>query len=303
MPTIDVSGYLESRDPEDLRSCAAQVRDASEQVGFYTLTGHGVPVNLIDAAFVTARRFFALSLTDKQRLLMDRTDWPLGGVGYLPVGERKLPHRSKGNRNEAFLVKSGQQIGIEDNQWPGEVELPGMRELLTSYGTAMTDLARSLLPIYAVALELEPGFFDAAFTAPFYRLRMTHYPPLRSDELDDYSIAPHVDSTFITILAQESAGLTIHSEARDLWLDVPDLGDGLVVNTGELLKQWTNDRFVSVKHFVRNDGDAPRYSIPFFLNANADYVMECLPSCQGPDNPPRYPPMSYLQSQAVAQGE
>ncbi|NDH76766.1 MAG: hypothetical protein EBY52_08545 [Actinobacteria bacterium] len=82
------------------------------------------------------------------------------------------------------------------------------------------------------------------------------------------------------------------------------VADALVVNTGELLKQWSNDRFVSVKHFVPpHQGPADRYSIPFFFNANADWPMRVLPTCTDEARPPRYPAVSYRQSQAAAQGE
>jgi isopenicillin N synthase-like dioxygenase len=75
------------------------------------------------------------------------------------------------------------------------------------------------------------------------------------------------------------------------------------VNSGELLRQWSNDRFLSTRHFANNTSGESRYSVPFFFNANADYPMECLPSCHGPGNPPRYPTISYKESQAVVQGE
>ena len=75
------------------------------------------------------------------------------------------------------------------------------------------------------------------------------------------------------------------------------------MNSGELLRQWTNDRYLSVRHFANNAAAGSRYSIPFFYNAAADYPMECLPTCQGPGNPPKYPTISYEQSQAAAQGE
>jgi len=85
---------------------------------------------------------------------------------------------------------------------------------------------------------------------------------------------------------------------------VETLDGGLVVNSGELLKQWTNDEFLSVKHFANNtDGVNPRYSVPFFFNANSDYPMACVPTCTGPDRPKKYPTVSYAQSQGVVQGE
>lgn len=278
------------------------MRRASLGSGFYTLTGHGVRRSLIDSTFDMARRFFELPEHTKAQIRVDRAGWPLGGVGYLPFGERKLPRRARGNGNEAFIVKSGSGIRPEENQWPDARLLPEMRSVVEAYQRAATALARSMLPVYSVALDLEPEFFAPAFTAPFCRLRLSHYPqqPPRGPEM--FGIAPHVDSTFFTILAQDSAGLTIHSRVRDAWVEVPATDD-LVVNTGELLKQWSNDRFVSARHFVRGVSDKSRYAIPFFFNADADWVMRCLPSCCGPHDPPRYPPVSYRQSQALAQGE
>ena len=135
---------------------------------------------------------------------------------------------------------------------------------------------------------------------------MTHYPPLTQAErpVDEYGIAPHVDTSFCTILAQDKPGLTIFSERRQGWIQAPLLENAFVVNAGELLRQWTNDRFLSTKHFANNNtGDTSRYSIPFFLNANSNYPLECLPRCCGPDNPAKYPPISYAESQSVAQGE
>ena len=133
---------------------------------------------------------------------------------------------------------------------------------------------------------------------------MTRYHPVGDVPADEFGIAPHVDTTFFTLLAQDAEGLTIRSERTGEWVAAPVVPDALVVNTGELLRQWSNDRFVSVKHFVPpHQGPGDRYSIPFFFNANADWPMEVLPTCTDDSNPPRYPPVSYRQSQAAAQGE
>ena len=113
-----------------------------------------------------------------------------------------------------------------------------------------------------------------------------------------------MDTSFFTLLAQDSPGLVIYNEERGRWVRVPMREYAFIVNSGELLKQWSNDHFRSARHFVVNDnGESARYSIPFFFNARPDYIMECLPSCQGPDDPPKYAPISYLQSQGVVQGE
>ena len=173
-----------------------------------------------------------------------------------------------------------------------------------SVKAALEQLGKRLLPIFATALKMQPDFFDEAFVSPLYRLRMTHYPPQQNVPVDEFGIAPHVDTTFCTILAQDRPGLTIFSEHRQQWIKASLLEDAFIVNSGELLRTWTNDRFISVKHFANNNtGDQSRYSIPFFLNANSDYRMTCIPSCCGPGNPAKYPPISYAESQAVVQGE
>ncbi len=304
IPTINVEPYFARPTPAGLQRIAAQLRDASQDVGFYQLVGHGVTIEQEQEILAETRRFHSLPIETKTTIRMDRPDWPVGGVGYLPMGERKLPRRDRGNLNEAFLIKSDRQLGFDDNQWLLEDQLPGFRQAVERYANGITDLALRLLPLYAVALDLEPGYFGPAFTHPFWRLRLTHYPPQTPSERSDaFGIAPHVDTTFFTLLLQDGPGLTIFSHARQQWLSVPVVPGALVVNTGELLRQWSNDRFLSTRHFANNAANTDRYSVPFFFNANADYPMECLPSCHSPDNPPRYPTISYLESQAVVQGE
>lgn len=304
IPVIDLQAYFTNPNAENLDAAAARLRDACETVGFLSIIGHQVPRKLIADMFSRARDFHALPIEVKQAIAMDRPDWPIGGVGYLPVKHRKLPARDKGNLNEAFIIKRDQQITLEDNQWPGEDSLPGFRDTVTDYAMALEALGKRLLPIFARALEMRPDFFKEAFLSPLYRLRMTHYPPQPDSPADEFGIAPHVDTTFCTILAQDRPGLSIYSEPRQQWIRAPLLEDAFIVNAGELLRTWTNDRFISVKHFANNNtGRESRYSIPFFLNANSDYRMTCIPSCCGPDNPAKYPPVSYAESQAVVQGE
>ena len=287
-----------------------QLRRACTHVGFYYLLGHGISDQQRSEIFAAVREFHNLPSNVKEKLRMDRQGFPVGGVGYLPFHHRKLPTRKKGNANEAFIVKrqTGKTVNIDlqDNQWPSEAVLPGFREKVIAYANAMEQLALKLLPLYAKALDLDPQFFDEAFTRPMYRLRMTKYPPVQAYEAEEFGIAPHVDTSFFTLLDQDSPGLVIFSEQRKCWIQAPLVEGALIVNTGELLRQWTNDMFLSVKHFANHNtelGASPRYSIPFFFNANADYRMHCIPTCCSEDCPPKYPPFSYEESQAIAQGE
>jgi isopenicillin N synthase-like dioxygenase len=305
VPVINLSDYFSSGSEEALAEVGARLRAACEEVGFFTIVGHGVSAEDISALFEMVRRFHDLPDGTKQALQMDRADWPVGGVGYLPVGNRKLPARPTANLNETFIVKRDHTLFFDDNQWPEPDVLPGFRERVERYALAMEALGKRLMPVFASALEMPADFFDEAFLAPQYRLRMTHYPVLPPEERSNgFGISPHVDTTFCTILAQDRPGLTIFDERRQGWIKLPLIEDAFIVNSGELLRQWTNDRFISVKHFANNNtGDVSRYSVPFFFNANLHHKMVCVPSCHGQGNPPKYPAISYAESQAVAQGE
>ncbi|MDG1088162.1 MAG: 2-oxoglutarate and iron-dependent oxygenase domain-containing protein [Acidimicrobiales bacterium] len=304
IPTVDVGPYFATGANVDLQLVADTLRHACEEVGFYQLVGHQIPEPLIADTFEWSRRFHDLDLATKQKINLDNPDWPVSTVGYMPVGERRLPRRAKGNLNEAFLLKGDRGVDYGDNQWLPEQDLPGFRAAIEEYGRSVSDLALRLLPVYAVALDLDRDFFAPAFETPFWRLRFTHYPPFAPNEDDEFGIAPHVDTTFFTLLLQDSPGLVIHSAQRDQWIKAPRSENAFVVNSGELLKQWSNDRFLSTRHFANNSvAGQSRYSIPFFFNATADYPMACLPSCHDEQNPPKYPTINYLQSQAVVQGE
>jgi isopenicillin N synthase-like dioxygenase len=305
VPIIDISTWVASGDDADLAVVGAQVNNACETVGFFQLVGHTVSRELIDAMFDMNKRFHALPLDLKQSIRMDRDGWPVGGVGYLPMYSRKLPTRAKANLNEAFLIKGNSDLVFDDSQWLPDDVLPGFRDTVERYADAINELALRLLPIYATALGLATDFFAPGFEHPSWRLRMTRYPPVpeQLEQDADFGIAPHVDTTFFTLLLQNAPGLTIYSSSRGCWIQAPVVPGAFVVNSGELLKQWTNDRYLSVRHFANNDARESRYSIPFFYNAAADFPMECLPTCHDADNPAKYPTISYNQSQAAAQGE
>jgi isopenicillin N synthase-like dioxygenase len=306
IPVIDLAAYFSHPNEENLTAVANQLRFACENVGFFSIVGHQVPREMIDEQFKQIKTFHALPVALKTSIKMDREDWPVGGVGYLPFKNKKLPSRDTGNRNEAFLLKCDHNLSMSSNQWLDQAQLPGFRSASEAYAAAMVNLAKKLLPIFAQALNVDEKFFTQAFEQPHFRLRMTHYPSVDKSQVaqDQFGIAPHVDTSFCTILVQDQPGLSIYSEQRDQWLDVPMIEDAFIVNTGELLRQWSNDRFLSVKHFVHsNTTGISRYSIPFFFNANSDYVMQCIPSCYSASNPAKYPAISYNGSQAVAQGE
>lgn len=208
--------------------------------------------------------------------------------------------------------------------WPDEQRhqrLVGFRETVEAYCGAMEALAKRMLPVYAVALGLRPSYFEDAFQAPLYRLRLSLYQPTPPGE---YGINPHVDTSFFTILRPSGPGLVVHSGASGGWVRAPsrDDDDAFIVNFGELLSQITNDTWPATRHYAlhtpvtvrasttqRNEDPQPpcepppRMALPFFFNATPTHRMAVLPTCCDADHPPKYPPLSYLEGQGVAQGE
>lgn len=317
IPVLDLGPYFESGSVNDLEAAAARLLDAAHSTGFHFVTNHGVPSELVAETFEAARRFHALPGEAKARVAMDaapRAGEVRAGCGYLEEANWKLPARDKPNMVAAFVVKreiGPRDVTLDKMPWPDEAgDLVGFRATVERYCASMEQLALRMLPIYAVALGLKPSWFAGAFEDPLYRLRLSAYgatPP------GEYGINPHVDTSFFTVLASSGSGLIVQSLARAAageagWVRAPHRPGAFVINFGELLAQVTNDSWPATRHYAINAAgddasDLRRLSLPFFFNATPTYRMAVLPTCCDADNPPRYPPLSYLEGQGVAQGE
>ena len=140
--------------------------------------------------------------------------------------------------------------------------LPGFRDAVLAYQNAMEALGKSLLPLYAAALDLPPDWFDEAFAEPMFTLRLAHYPRQDVVEENVFGLAPHSDTSFMTLLAQnDTPGLSIRLP-NGRWLDAPSLPSSILVNGGDLMRRWTNDRFLATPHRVINRSGQERYAMP-----------------------------------------
>jgi len=305
IPVLDLGPYR-AGEAGAAERLAEDLCHAQENVGFYFIVNHGVPRSRIDATFTAARRFHAMPLEAKLALKANEHN-----IGYLPMKgsttrSSKVHENTRPNLNEALFVK--RDLAPDDpevlaglrykapNQWPDEAALPGFRADVVAYCAAMEALALSLLPLYARALDLAPDWFDAAFAdRPMYTLRMTHYPPVPPGEVEanQFAIAPHTDSGFLTLLAQSDIpGLAVRLPSGE-WIEPPLIPGSFIVNTGDLAHRWTNGRFLSTPHRVVHTEPVDRYAIPFFFDCSYTHEMACIPTCTGPDNPPKHPPTTY----------
>jgi isopenicillin N synthase-like dioxygenase len=178
---------------------------------------------------------------------------------------------------------------VSDNRWPRE--LPGFREVLLEYFTAMAALGRRILSLQSIALGLGPDYLPCheAFGPPRRTLRLLHYPPRNPELAGQYGFAPHTDFSFFTITAQDMLPGLEFMAAPEEWVPAPAPDKRhFMVMTGDMSRFWTNDRFRVVAHRVINNNGRERYSIPFFITPRIDVAVGCFPGCSGPSNPPRH---------------
>lgn len=299
IPVLDLGPYLGGV-PGALEKTAAELRAALEGVGFFIVVEHGVGRALIERTFAEARRFHAQPDDAKMRLRMNEHNNGYMAMGRYAVWTSDVNANDKPDLNEAFFVR--RERSPDDpllranrrfagpNVWPHD--LPGFRDTVLAYIDALDALGRRFLPVCAVALGLQPQYFDAAFAESQFTFRLTHYPPVGAQP-NQFGIAPHTDANFLTFLAQtEVPGLELRLPSG-AWLEVPYVPDSFAVNAGDMMHRWTNGRFKSTPHRAVPPVGRDRYAIPYFLGPHLDTVIECLPTCQGPDHAPRFPPITY----------
>lgn len=304
LPILDVGPYL-AGDDGARTELADQLRAACEEVGFYFLINHGISQDLIDTTFEEARRFHALPTETKMLWKQDEHY-----VGYLPPGGIRINagggfdnKANKPDAHESFHVNSdfppdhpfvkAKRRYYVPQPWPDERDLPGFRANVSAYYDATAGLGRALLPVYATALGAEKNYFDGKFEDALAWLRLIHYPTVERYEENQFGLGAHTDSGFLTFLPQtEVPGLEVQLPDGE-WVRQPVVPGAMLVNAGQILKRWSNDRFRATPHRVISpQGNVDRYSIPMFFNPAADAMVECL---TGGEAAPRHETITYLE--------
>jgi isopenicillin N synthase-like dioxygenase len=256
------------------------LREAAHEVGFCYLTGHGVPVVLVDKLLDAARRLFALPQADKDAIAMVHSPHFRGYTrlgGELTRGEVDWreqidvgPHRPSigGPGKPDYLWLQG------PNQWPAA--LPGLPGVVAEWDAALARVARTLLRHWAVSLGSPPDVFDAAFAeAPATLIKVIRYPARAASS---QGVGAHKDSGVLTLLLAEpgSAGLQVrlpdsHRGTPGQWIDVPPMDGAFIVNIGELLEVATSGYLRATEHRVNLQFPAvERLSVAYFFNPRLD---------------------------------
>jgi isopenicillin N synthase-like dioxygenase len=297
VPLIDFSGFLEGT-PEGKARVAAELRDACINVGFFYISGHGVPQELVDAMFAMQPHLFDLPVETKMRWHVKNSPQFLGYIAMRD--ENADPAKGKGgDLHEAYdfvpedaHVEQGFLAGdfrMAGNLWP---DVPGFKDLAERYGIEMRLLARRMFKAFALALNLPEEYFSEVASSPMALIRMLHYPT-QSGPFSEETIGTgaHTDHECFTILCQDHVkALQVRNRGGE-WIDAPPIRGTFVVNIGDLMARWTNGIFASTYHRVSNLSGHARYSLPCFVGANSDACIEALPSCVSAERPAKFPPV------------
>lgn len=228
LPVLDLSALTDG-DTASIHGLAGNLRQIVSEIGFLCVVNHGVPDAVIVRIQDRSAAFFAQPVADKTALAIDRHE-----RGYTPLNVKVVPDHSdvpRNDRNETFNygvdypaddphVISGRRM-YGANNWPDSV--PGFAEAAREYLVEMERLGKRLLPVWAVALRLEPNHFAPSFERAHSYVRTIHYPAKPRLEAEELGIRPHADTSFVTLLPRENEpGLQVMDENGDwFWPDCP----------------------------------------------------------------------------------
>jgi isopenicillin N synthase-like dioxygenase len=310
VPVIDIAPAF-SEDPAAKAAVAKEIDQACRDIGSLVITGHGIPASLIDRVYGASRDFCDLPISEKMKYQRPAPDQIAGylrkvseasqygsGVESPPVLNESLSIGPV-DVDRANPYYSCSKVGrlFAPSVWPGS--LPGLRDAWTEWFRIMEVLARDLMRLFALALDLPEHFFDDKIDRHISIFRGINYPDQGEAPLpNEYRLGAHSDfgSLSIARIEDRPGGLEVLNKAGE-WVTVPCVPDSFVVNIANLMTQWTNDRWIAAKHRVVNPPrgkalDGRRISLVFFHHPNDDTVVECLPSCIAPCESPNYAPIT-----------
>lgn len=297
IPSIDLAPLRTGSDPQPVIEALTA---AAAEVGFLQVTGHGIDSAVFDAMHAASQRFFALPEAEKRRVWIGNST---NHRGWVPPGEEFFAGEAP-DLKEAFdlsielpadhpAVAPARMLG--PNQWP---DLPGFREPVEAWYSAVFELGRDILQAWSLGLGLAPDRLTRHVNLPPAQLRLLHYP-LDASRQDRPGIGAHTDYEVLTLLRPTAPGLEVLNE-EGAWIEVPFDPDAIVINIGDLMEAWTGGRFTATTHRVRRV-TRERYAYPLFFTVDHETVVSPLPELHSPDAAryPAVPSGEHLWGQTV----
>ena len=304
IPVVDLEPALKGS-PAEKRAVAAQIDRICTEIGFFTIKGHGVSTALVNELREKANAFFAQPLAEKLKAVHSDPKTPRGyralGIESLSAGNaiekpadlKEYYHLGRERwPNEPYFIEGEGPRYFIPNLWPSYPA--GFREAAEKYYREMEQLSERMMELTALALELPERFFQDKIDKHITAIRLNYYPEqTTAPKPGQLRAGDHTDYGLLTILNGENVpgGLQVKTRTGD-WIDVETDQDTFVINIGDLLMRWTNDRWVSNVHRVINPPDSvaarsKRLSIAFFHHPNYDALIECI----APPRKAKYPPV------------
>jgi len=288
IPTLDISQF-----EQDKEAFVAKVGEAYKQFGFCGFNNHGVTDELVQQAFEVTQAFFALPQQVKQQYFIANQG---GARGYTAKGVEKAKDSEHVDLKEFWHVGrdfDGQAPHecLFPNVWPKEVT--EFKAVTLKLYNALENLGNQVLRALALVIGQDEGYFTDKTDHGNSVLRLIHYPPIEDTSTQSIRAGQHEDINLITLLVgSHEAGLEILKRDGS-WLPVTMLPGAIVVNIGDMLQRLTNNLLPSTTHRVVNPDDgnhhSPRYSMPFFLHPNPEFLIDSLDSCVSEERPNQYP--------------
>ncbi|KAL8143554.1 hypothetical protein V2J09_016586 [Rumex salicifolius] len=289
IPIIDLS-------TTDTGNLAAEIGAACADWGFFQVVNHGVPAEKRERVETEARRFFEMPPEEKAKVRRTEAD---------PLGYYDSEHtKNVRDWKEVFDFNAADPVLISASpdsddcnlrelrsQWPQFP--PHFREACQDYIGEMVKLSYKLLELIALSLDLPPNRLHGAFEHQTSFARLNYYPPCHFPDVA-LGVGPHKDSSVFTVLAQDGvSGLQVRRKSDAQWILVNPTPDAFIINVGDVLQVWSNDKYDSVEHRVKANGDKERLSIPFFFDPSHYVEVKPLKELVNEDNPPKYKGYKY----------
>jgi isopenicillin N synthase-like dioxygenase len=296
LPVIDISG-LTGANAADRQKVGAALRAACVDKGFFYVRNHDVSESLVDDVFKEAAAFFAMPAEQKAEVDKARSK---ANRGYEPLQGQTLEPGTPPDLKEGYYIGPDHKpddprviAGMFNhgaNQWPAQ--RPNFRPVMQAYLDIMLDLSARMMSGIALSLDLPEQYFSGFCDNAMATVRLLHYPPQPTRARPGQKVAgAHTDFGGLTLLRQDDVGgLQVWDQASDGWIHADPLPGTYIVNLGDMISRWTNDRYRSTVHRVVNASGRERYSVPFFYTGNYAHKVECIPTCLGSGETPKYPP-------------
>ncbi|WP_295479389.1 2-oxoglutarate and iron-dependent oxygenase domain-containing protein [uncultured Pseudomonas sp.] len=293
IPLIDAAALRPGR-PIPLELVDA-VDSACRGMGFFTVVNHAVDTALISNVFAQLKSLFDLPSAEKQKIEIHKSPFMRG---YFSEGADKSDG-VLGDIKEGFDMAT--DLPVTDpyvraklpfygpNAWPAA--LPDFRHVMTDYHKQTLAFGKDLLRVFALALDVPASYFDEKFTKPMAQLRLLRYPSIKYRPGMPIGAGEHTDFGWITMILQDNAGGLEVQSTSGAWIKAAPIDNAFVVNVGDLMQRWTNDRYKATLHRVINTSGRVRHSAAFFMDPDYTAKVECLHSCQSVRAPSKYPPI------------